>query len=55
MIHDVVRALHKGAYIIEPLRALQEVLPFVRSHHERTDGRVTGLRTTPARRAHACA
>lgn len=29
----------QGAYIIEPLRALQEVLPFVRSHHERTDGR----------------
>jgi putative nucleotidyltransferase with HDIG domain len=29
----------EGAYVIEPLAALEELLPFVRWHHERMDGR----------------
>src|SRR5207302_11351845 len=29
----------QGAHIVEPLRSVRSVIPFIRSHHERCDGR----------------
>jgi putative two-component system response regulator len=38
--YDIVKChAAQGAHIVEPLRSLQEVVPLIRSHHERLDGR----------------